>query len=198
MNQLVSPVFARGHISAKTKTKPSDVQLITTLPFASRLEGSDQTIAVHGDFQDADRFCAGGWKRAASPSRSVESEGGCVNRFVFPTNRIIGLSFSPFFRRERILPTEVIPIIDVKRNRDEIVPKLRLIFQSTEPAFRWDTTATTFRGIELDQMCPGRLAFEDEFIGTRSYGKEKEKPGKPPAESYLKTKAQSSIAPVLR
>jgi len=54
----------------------------------------------------------------------------------------------------------MVPVIDMKRDRHDLFPKIGIALQLAEPFFRGRTTAAAFRGEELEQGCPRDAAFE--------------------------------------
>src|SRR5437763_14019733 len=107
------------------------------------------------------------------PFFPVQNKSWRVNGFLFPARGIISLPLRPRLGRKRIAPAEVVPVIDVKRDRNKILPEPRLIFQITQPRFRGQTTAAPFRCVELEQMRPRRFAFENDLVGARADGEQK-------------------------
>src|SRR5213082_1295371 len=107
------------------------------------------------------------------PFLPIQNKSRRVDRFLFPARGIISLPLRPRLGRKRIAPAEVVPVIDVKRDWNKILPEPRLVFQIAQPRFRRQTTAAPFRGEELEQMRPRRFAFENDLAGSRADGEQK-------------------------
>jgi len=70
---------------------------------------------------------------------------------------------------KRVLPADVIPIIDVERKRHHLVGPESLAEERREPVVCWRTGVAAFRGIQLDQRGRVRPAVgRTRWIGARS------------------------------
>src|SRR5438874_1495116 len=68
---------------------------------------------------------------------------------------------------QNIFPSQAIPVIDVKRDRDEILPEPVVALQCSQPRFRRWTAAASFRGEEFQQMRSRALTGEGQVISPR-------------------------------
>src|SRR5689334_15362827 len=100
-----------------------------------------------GDFQDtgfSSRTWDGPGGRPSPPFLAVDSEAWCVNRITTPCAGVGMLAICEVPGSPWVAPAEVVPIIHVKGDRDEIVPKFRGISELRQPGLRSRTTAATF------------------------------------------------------
>ena len=61
-------------------------------------------------------------KGPAAPFAPVDEKSGCVNSTCLPGTRIVTLSYAVPGRCEYVFPTNIVPIINMKSNRDEFTP----------------------------------------------------------------------------
>src|SRR5205823_10169655 len=85
------------------------------------------------------------------PFLSVDDKAGRVNRIAAPGRRVMFLSRSEFRLGEAIAPPEAVPIINVKRHGNDLLPQVLIRFECAQPfSSRW-TTATSLRSKEFDE-----------------------------------------------
>src|SRR5436853_7456882 len=92
-------------------------------------EGGRDAFAVNRDLQNAGRVGRRVGKFAGLPFFSVKDERRRIDALLFPAYGIIRLALGPDFRRERIAPAEVVPVIDVERDRDDVLPESRRVLE---------------------------------------------------------------------
>src|SRR5688500_3835372 len=170
MQQFPAAVFSRRHIRGQAKTEAGHMDFMA-LPGTGRgLKGSGEPLAFKDNFQYARTLRRPGWNGGISPELSVENKGRRKYAIGFPTRGVSRLPLRPFARGERIAPAEVVPIMEVKCDRHEILPEPRLVFQIAQPRLRRRTTAASLRSEKLEQMGPRWFAFEDHLAGLGGRG----------------------------
>src|SRR5262249_14683662 len=117
---------------------------------------------------------AGGERRfvaiaPVAPFLAVQDEARRINRAAAPLFGVLMLAFRKRFRRERVLPAEVIPIVHVKRDGNEILPELRTVLQMRQPLFGGRATAASFGRIEFEEGSLGGLALKLEWSGAHKF-----------------------------
>src|SRR5437762_2301033 len=84
-----------------------------------------------GRLTDSDFQNPGGlscWRDiCVSPFATIQNERWSVNGLCLPIFGISLLSLRPFHRSKGIFPTEPIPVIDMKGNRDKVAPQTRIV-----------------------------------------------------------------------
>src|SRR3954454_24043663 len=101
------------------------MDVVTISGTANRVEERAEALAIHRDFQNAGRFCRSFREFAVMPLLPVEHERRGVDTFCFPARRILRLPFGPELRRKRIVPDKAVPVINVERDRYDVLPEPR-------------------------------------------------------------------------
>ena len=96
----------------------------------------------------------------AAPFLAVENEAGRIDGAAAPLVGVIMLALRVSFRRERVFPAEVIPVIDMEGDGHKVLPQLRTLLQPGEPRLGGQTTAAPFRGVEFEQRSRSFSALE--------------------------------------
>src|ERR1039457_6219678 len=141
------------------------MQIPLRLGFGSRRISKDKSVTARA--RDPQRARA--HTRCSRQSRrarfaAVDSKGGCVRGTAVPGSRVSALALCERSRRESIFPATSIPVIDVKRQGDEIFPKAWLCPKFAKPFLGGRATATSFRSVKFYEVCLFVGALKERFF----------------------------------
>src|SRR5258708_24673073 len=80
----------------------------------------------------------------SAPFETVPNKGRSIGRPRSPASGVEALTLRKFPTGEPIFPTQVIPIVDMKRHRNDGSPQLSVLGKRTQPRLRRRTTTPSF------------------------------------------------------
>src|SRR5205085_11522643 len=122
--QTAAVVLAVANVDVYAETKTGEINLEIAYFSLGWVEVDENVVVIpHYRSQDSGSFDIYYRNGGILPFAPVQDEIRRVNALGIPVSGINTLSFRPFRRGERILPTQPVPVIDVKSDWNKCAPQ---------------------------------------------------------------------------
>ena len=153
VTQTAAIVFAGPHVDAYAKTETGQIEIEIASLSLGWFEVHENTIvASHPRVQNPGTSIIYYRNPGIWPFAAIQNKGWSVNALSIPVSGIKALPLCPFCGGKRVFPAESIPIIDMKSDRDELMPESRVVYEPAQRSFGRRTTAAALRGKKFKQL----------------------------------------------